>query len=130
MRPLRPILRLMVLVGAALLLFAACGDPDSGGTGGPGFDTAKQLGCVQCHTSNGDAGIGPTWVDLYGSEVTMTDGSTVTADRAYLRRAIEDPDAEVVDGFNPIMPKVPVNDAQMRELIGYIASLGDEGSGS
>jgi cytochrome c oxidase subunit 2 len=56
--------------------------------------------------------------------VTLEDGTTVTADREYLERAITDPSSEIVDGFKPIMPMVPLDDAQLDQVIAYIEALG------
>jgi len=65
----------------------------------------KQLytsdGCSACHSLSGSAGAGPTLKGLAGSSVALADGSTVTADAAYLARAITDPDAQVVKGYQP-----------------------------
>ena len=58
----------------------------------------------------------------------MEDGSTVTADREYLERAITDPASEIVEGYKPIMPKVPLDDAQLDQVIAYIEALGDGAS--
>jgi cytochrome c1 len=69
--------------------------------------------------------MGPSWAGLAGSQVTLEDGSKVTADRAYLERAIKEPSAEVVDGFKPIMPTVPLDDTQMDQVIAYIEALGN-----
>ncbi len=42
----------------------------------------KQLSaqCIACHSIDGSTIVGPTWKGLYGHEVTLTDGSKVTAD--------------------------------------------------
>ncbi|HEX6662151.1 MAG TPA: cytochrome c [Gaiellaceae bacterium] len=56
-------------------------------------------GCASCHSLDGAAGVGPTVKDLAGSRVQLSDGSTVTADDAYLAKAITDPDAEIVKGY-------------------------------
>ena len=72
------------------------------------------LGCIGCHSLNGAAGTGPTWKGLYGSQVALADGTTVTADAAYLAQSINDPDAATVKGFQPgIMSAV---DPQGRDL--------------
>jgi mono/diheme cytochrome c family protein len=56
-------------------------------------------GCSGCHSLDGSAGAGPTFKGLAGSTVTLTDGSTATADDAYLARAITDPDAQISKGY-------------------------------
>ena len=57
-------------------------------------------GCSACHSLSGAAGAGPTLKGLAGSSVTLTDGSTVTADDPYLARSITDPDAQIVKGYS------------------------------
>jgi cytochrome c2 len=63
----------------------------------------KQLftadGCASCHSLDGAAGVGPTVKGLAGKRTQLSDGSTVTADDAYLAKAITDPDAEIVKGY-------------------------------
>ena len=119
-------------LGLPLLLGAlvACGD-DSPTAGEPGTDDAvgrgQQLartrGCSACHGADGQGGLGPAWTDAMGTEVTLTDGSTVTVDEAYLTRSITEPDAQVVEGFSVKMPKTSLTDAEVADLVAYITSL-------
>lgn len=63
----------------------------------------KQLfsadGCAGCHSLDGSNGVGPTIKGLAGSTVQLSDGTKTTADDAYLAKAITDPDAEIVKGY-------------------------------
>lgn len=62
-------------------------------------------GCASCHSLTGARGAGPSLDGVAGSEVTLTDGQTVTADDAYLAEAIANPDARIVKGYHPgLMP--------------------------
>lgn len=64
------------------------------------------FGCVGCHSQDGTPGAGPTWLDLFMREEQLADGSTITVDEAYIRHSIEDPNAQIVNGFNAnIMPQ-------------------------
>jgi cytochrome c oxidase subunit 2 len=99
-------------VVAALFLaggFTACND-GGGSEGGDGARSAnpvvargqrlvEERACLSCHTSDGTRLTGPSWKGLAGSTVELADGRRVVADRDYLRRAIQDPNAEVVKGF-------------------------------
>lgn len=58
-------------------------------------------GCAACHSLNGSAGAGPTLQGADGRSVELTDGTTVTADDAYLQTSITDPDAQIVKGYGP-----------------------------
>jgi len=55
--------------------------------------------CSSCHSIDGSSGTGPTWKDLFGSQRELTDGSTVTADEAYIMESIYDPQAKIRKGY-------------------------------
>jgi cytochrome c551/c552 len=83
------------------------------------------LGCVGCHSLDGSKGTGPTFKGLAGSKVQLTNGQSTTADVAYLTKSIEDPDAEVVQGYGPgIMSAVikphAVSQADAADLVAFI----------
>ena len=89
--------------------------------------------CDTCHRAPGIAPAniarvarGPALEGLYGSEVTLRGGSTVTADDTYLRESIVNPMAKVVAGWDPVMPTFQgqVSEEQLTQLIAYIQSLG------
>jgi cytochrome c oxidase subunit II len=109
--------------------------PRGGGTatGGPdalpalGRALAQSKGCVACHTVDGNPGVGPTWKGLYGKTETMADGSTALVDEAYLKSFIRNPQARVVKGFAPIMPKIELTDDELAALVAYIQSYGSAG---
>jgi cytochrome c oxidase subunit 2 len=87
---------------------------------------ASAFGCAACHTIDGKPLVGPTWKGLYGSTVTFTDGSTATADDAYLLESIRNPAAKIVQGFTNIMPATiaqKMTDAQVQDVIAFIKSL-------
>jgi len=101
----------------------------TGPTGGgdlaeQGRALAQSKGCVACHSVDGGASVGPTWKGLYGTTQQFTDGSNATVDDAFLKREIEDPQARVVKGFGPVMPKMPITEAEAAALSAYIRSLG------
>jgi cytochrome c oxidase subunit 2 len=50
----------------------------------------------------------------------------VTADEAYIRNSILNPTAQVVAGYQPVMPSFrgQVSDAELSQLVAYIRSLG------
>jgi cytochrome c551/c552 len=94
----------LVTLLALPLAAAACGgsSSDSGGTAsaGPGEDLYRRYACASCHSLDGGDGTGPSFKGLAGRTVTLADGKTVQATPAYLERAIVDPDADVVKGYN------------------------------
>jgi cytochrome c2 len=104
------------------------GPTPSGGDAAKGKSLFASLGCASCHSIDGSSGVGPTMKGLFGSMVELTNGKTVTADDAYLLESIEDPDAEIVKGYQPgIMSGVikphQVAESDARDLIAYIKTL-------
>lgn len=122
-----------VLATCAVLL-VGCGS-GSGSSGGgaasadpspeaaEGLAVAKANGCMACHSVDGRESIGPTWQGLYGSQVELEDGTTVTADDTYLRRAIQQPGDQIVAGFRAVMPERDLDDAEVDSIIDYLRSL-------
>ncbi len=80
-------------------------------------------GCINCHNPDGH-GPAPSLVGLYGTEVRLENGQTVTADESYIRQSILDPASQVVYGFRPIMPSFngKISEEQILDLIAYIKS--------
>jgi len=85
----------------------------------------QSLGCVSCHGANGEGGRGPTLVGLFGRKVFLQSGQTLTADESYVRESIENPQAELVTGFGPIMPTFQgqLTPEQLIQIMAYIKSL-------
>ncbi|GFE56838.1 cytochrome c oxidase subunit II [Geobacter sp. AOG1] len=70
----------------------------------------EKHGCLGCHSLDGTAKVGPTFKGIFGRRVTVLTGGTertITVDEEYLRRSILDPNADVVKGYQPIMPSFP-----------------------
>jgi cytochrome c oxidase subunit 2 len=83
-----------------------------------------QLACVTCHLPDG-TGRGPSLVGVFGSTVTLDNGSTVTADESYLRESILTSQAKTVKGYEHIMPTFQglINEDGVAALIEYIKSM-------
>jgi cytochrome c oxidase subunit 2 len=110
-----------------LVLAVACGG-SSGGELSEAADAGQQVavrqGCASCHGVDGTGGVGPKFVGLHGSQVTLTDGSTVVADDVYIRRSITDPGAQRVEGYTVNMPTSDLSDDDIEALLTYIRELG------
>jgi cytochrome c oxidase subunit 2 len=106
--------------------YAVPADSLAAGRDGPAL--LAEQGCLACHSLDGSPRSGPTLRGLYGSRrVVLWNGQerTAVADEEYLRRAIRQPDAEVVGGYEAIMP-VPekLGDEELQAIIDYLKTLG------
>jgi cytochrome c oxidase subunit 2 len=137
-----------LLIGAALV--AACGGGGSssstpapkpkakstatsapataGGAAAQGKALYASKGCQGCHSIDGSPRTGPTWKGLAGSSVKLTNGRTVKAGDAYLMTSIEDPDKQIVSGYqrgvmSSTIPKGSISTADAKALVAYIDSL-------
>ena len=83
-------------------------------------------GCIGCHSIDGSARVGPSWMGLWGADRELTDGSVIRVDEAYLKRAILDPDAEVAVGQSAgLMPKYQdqLSADEVQAIVDYIREL-------
>jgi cytochrome c oxidase subunit 2 len=84
----------------------------------------NSYGCAVCHgrQSNFRA---PKLESLFGSQVKLKDGTSVTADEQYLRESILHSQAKIVAGYDPVMPifENQISDEQLLNIIAYIKSL-------
>jgi cytochrome c oxidase subunit II len=102
------------------------GGGSSGGTmAEAGQKLFADLACITCHTEV--QGRGPVLKGLYGKQVLLEGGRSVTFDDAYIRESILNPQAKVVAGFQPIMPTFQglVTEEQLLQLMTYVKSLGE-----
>ena len=62
---------------------------------------------------------------MFGKPVELQNGTVVTADEAYIRESIINPQAKIVAGFTGIMPTFQgqVSEDQLLQLIAFIKSL-------
>jgi cytochrome c oxidase subunit 2 len=90
-----------------------------------GATVFTKRGCNACHSVDGKANIGPTWKGIWGHSVALTNGQSVTVDEAYVRQSIVDPAAQIVAGFQPVMPayKGIISDREIEAVIAYIQTL-------
>lgn len=71
-----------------------------------GLTVLQNNACTSCHSLDGSKLVGPTFKGLFGTErIVIEEGKerTVVADSSYIKRAILEPDKEIVKGFNPGM---------------------------
>ncbi len=107
--------------------YAAWLSGSSGGSANPvvaGEKLFAERACITCHVADG-TGRAPSLNGLYGAQVLLADGSTVTADEAYLRESLLQPNAKIVAGYQPLMPAFQgqLTEEQIFALTAYIKSL-------
>jgi len=85
----------------------------------------QELRCAACHMPESAPVRGPPLQNVYGHEVILKGGQTMTADENYLRESILRPGAKVVNGYEPIMPSFDgqLDEEQLIQLIAYLKSL-------
>jgi cytochrome c oxidase subunit 2 len=90
-----------------------------------GRRVAAEQGCLKCHSVDGTRHIGPTWVDLYDRQQKMKSGKTVRADEGYLTKSMMDPAAELVDGYQNVMPTYQgkMSPPEVAAIVEYIKTL-------
>lgn len=99
--------------------------PEDASLADQGRQLALSEGCARCHSVDGTPHIGPTWLNLYGREERLEGGRTVLVDEEYLTRSMMEPLADVVAGFNPVMPSYQgkLGGAETAALLEYIKTL-------
>ncbi len=85
-------------------------------------------GCKQCHSVDGGAGTGPTFLGLYGSQERLASGDTVEVDESYVRESLLMPLARVTAGYDPVMPTYQgrLREEEIAAIIEYLKTLAHE----
>lgn len=92
-----------------------------------GAELYRTEGCVACHSIDGSANVGPSWLGLWGSQRPLEGGGSVLGDADYIRESMIDPNAKVAAGYPAIMPNYSrLSDEQMDSIIAFMESLGGE----
>ena len=88
-----------------------------------GREISISAGCASCHGEDGNGRVGPKWIGLADSQVTLSNGTVVTADDAYLYESIKDPGAKKRRGASGIMPANKLTDEEIASIIAFIRAL-------
>lgn len=89
----------------------------------PRFQLLEAKDCTTCHSIDGSESIGPTFKGIYGRSVKLTDGSTLTADDAYIRESILKPSTKIVTNFDDVMPVPELTEEEMNQIVEYLKTL-------
>ena len=95
----------------------------------PGLVVLKKNACISCHSLDGSKIVGPSFKGVWGmTETVITNDAEreITIDEAYIKRSIQEPNADVVKGYNKglmISYKDLVSEKEMNDIIEYIKTL-------
>jgi cytochrome c oxidase subunit 2 len=89
----------------------------------------QEFSCTTCHRPDSGAR-GPNLQGLYGRPVRLCDNRVVVADDNYIRESILNPNANVVAGFQPIMPTFQgvVSEEGLIQITEYIKHMSQQES--
>ena len=80
-------------------------------------------GCNACHSLDGSAVVGPSWLNLWNTTRNLADGTTTTVDEAYFVESIREPAVKIVEGFSPAMiayDEATVTEDEIQALIALL----------
>lgn len=81
--------------------------------------------CISCHSLDGSKIVGPSFKGLYGRAGKLSDGSSYTADDAYIKNSILNPTSQVVEGYPPAMPPYQgqLSDGDIADVIEFLKTV-------
>jgi cytochrome c oxidase subunit 2 len=91
-----------------------------------GTKLLQDKGCLGCHTTDGTVKVGPTFKGIFGKKVTvLTKGKerVIKVDEDYLKRSILQPEADIVKGYPPVMPAIPVTSQELVTIVDFLKTL-------
>jgi len=100
--------------------------------GSEGLKIMINQGCNACHSSDGTKIVGPSYLHLFGEkQIVISEGKEVqvTVDEEYIKKAIYDPNAEIVKGYpKDLMQsyKDVLKDDDIAKIIEYLKSLNEK----
>lgn len=92
----------------------------------PGLALLGKYVCTGCHSLDGSSRIGPSLKGVFNRQVTVKkDGQEITliSNRNYLLRSIREPKAEIVLGFQAVMPTIELSDEEVDIIIDILQKL-------
>ncbi len=68
--------------------------------------------------------MGPSFKGLYGSERRLEGGRVLRADGDYVRRALQEPGADVAEGYPAVMPAYPqLGEAEIEAIVEWLKTV-------
>ena len=97
------------------------------------FENGQRLfnmNCSGCHGVNGETKTGPALNLVWGKQEKLSTGETVLVDEAYFKKSLEDPSADIVDGYDGPPSKMnsfagKFKPEELQDLMSYIKYMND-----
>ncbi len=92
----------------------------------PALALLRGHGCLDCHSTDGSVGVGPTLRGLFGQRIDVVEGNrtrTVVVDENHLRRSIQSPRTQRLKGYPDAMPAVNLDPAERDTIVSFIKTL-------
>lgn len=102
---------------------------DTVSTEHPGLQVLKKNACTSCHSLDGSKLVGPSFKGVWGrneSVITAGQDREITVDESYIKASINEPNDDVVKGYNPglmISYKDLVSKEEADMIIEYLKTL-------
>lgn len=94
----------------------------------PGKALLMSKGCFACHSSDGSTLIGPSFKGIYGKTETVVSNGVereITINDEYIRQSIMEPSKDIVKGYQPLMPPLPLTAEEIDAIIEHIKELSE-----
>ena len=91
-----------------------------------GEGLVQSKGCAGGHSVDGSARVGPSLKSIFGHRVMVLTGTgkrELIIDEAYIKRSIEEPGADVVEGYPAVMPVLGLTEGEIEAVAAYIKTL-------
>lgn len=94
--------------------------------GESGRELLEKHGCLGCHSLDGSVSVGPSFKGIWGRKVIVLSNGTersLDVDEDYLKRSIQDPKADLVKGFPPIMPPNQLKENEVKAMVEFLKGV-------
>lgn len=128
----RLIVRALLPAGIVMTLAACAADAPSLSTLSAEAERGRQVsiatGCATCHGADGLGGAAPGYGGMWGTEISLESGETVTYAEVFVTTAIRDPGAQIRTGVSsvemPAYDEAALSDADLAAILAFIEELG------
>ena len=93
-----------------------------------GLELVNNLGCLSCHTINGEEKIGPSFKGIFDERKVLKDGDlmTIIPDEEFIKRALYEPNVEIAEGYGADMMvsyEKQLSDVNFKSIMKYLKDL-------